>query len=101
MSQTTTEPTPGPGPREGTMFGEPMTPGMLANPHPIYHRIRAEQPVFYNEEEDFYIFTRYADCEAVLRDHRWSTNPVHRITTVPLPEAFNPRDEMASGSAHV
>src|SRR4051794_31503750 len=48
------------------------------NPHPLYHRLRAAEPMAYNAEIDEWIFTRWADCEAVLRDPRWSSSPEHR-----------------------
>jgi cytochrome P450 len=101
MSEVTTDTVTSPPGDAGMLLGEAMTPDLLANPHPLYHRVRSELGTFYNPDEDVYIFTRYAECEAVLRDPRWSTNPAHRISAVPVPEAFNPRDEMASSSAHV
>src|SRR5580704_15352271 len=38
------------------------------DPYPIYARMRAESPVFYNEELDFYAYTRHADVLAAFRD---------------------------------
>jgi cytochrome P450 len=48
------------------------------DPHPLYHRLRAEQPIAAGAEPEEYVLTRYADCEAVLRDARWSSSPDHR-----------------------
>ena len=38
------------------------------NPHPLYHELRRVAPLFRNPEFDELILTRWADCEAVLRD---------------------------------
>src|SRR5581483_11306970 len=48
------------------------------DPHPLYHRLRATDPMAYNADVDEFILTRWADCEAVLRDARWSSAPEHR-----------------------
>ena len=38
------------------------------DPYPTYARMRAESPVFYNKELDFYAYTRHADVLAAFRD---------------------------------
>jgi cytochrome P450 len=38
------------------------------DPYPTYARLRAEAPVFYNEELDFYALSRHADVLAAFRD---------------------------------
>jgi cytochrome P450 len=38
------------------------------DPYPTYARLRAEAPAFYNEELDFFAFSRYADVLAAFRD---------------------------------
>jgi cytochrome P450 len=101
MSQATTDAATSIEPGGDSLFGEPMTAELRANPHPLYHRVRAEVGTFYNAEEDVYIFTRYRDCEAVLRDHRWSTNPAHRVSAVPEREAFNAREDIAASGSNV
>lgn len=55
-----------------------QTPEHRADPHPVYHRLREEAPVLHVPQWDEYVLTRHADCEAVLRDPRFSSNPVHR-----------------------
>ena len=47
------------------------------NPHPLYHRLRTVAPVWHNPEFDELILTRWADCETVLRDPRWSSDPAN------------------------
>ncbi len=46
-------------------------------PWPTYDRMRAEAPVWRNELGEW-VMTRHRDCEAVLRDPRFSSNPSHR-----------------------
>jgi cytochrome P450 len=38
------------------------------DPYPTYARLRAEAPVFYNDELDFYALSRHADVLAAFRD---------------------------------
>ena len=38
------------------------------DPYPTYARLRAEAPVFYNDELDFFAFARHADVLAAFRD---------------------------------
>ena len=71
-------------PVEGSILGalgEVFTPENRRNPHPLYHQLRAEAPMAYSEEMDEWVLTRWADCEAVLRDPRWSSSPDHRPPT--------------------
>ena len=58
-----------------SLFG----PENKRNPHPLYHRLRAEAPIWKNPEFGEHILTRWADCEAVLRDPRWSSDPTHSM----------------------
>src|SRR5581483_3010470 len=62
-----------------------FAPENRRDPHPRYHQLRREQPIAYNETFDEHILTRWADCEAVLRDPKWSSSPEHR----PVPEGAN------------
>jgi cytochrome P450 len=64
---------------------EPFAPEHRADPHPIYDRLRAEDPI-HHDPDDFWILTRYADCEAILRDPRWSSNPTHARVQRPIEE---------------
>jgi cytochrome P450 len=62
------------------------SPELRADPHPLYHRMRDETPVLPVAEFDELILTRYADCEAVLRDPRFSSDPKHRRLELPVDE---------------
>ena len=48
----------------------PRSAQFRANPYPIYHRLRAQDPVHYREEQGDWILTRYADMVALLTDDR-------------------------------
>ncbi|MBW4636527.1 MAG: cytochrome P450 [Iphinoe sp. HA4291-MV1] len=45
-----------------------------ANPYPIYHRLRSEDPVHRYFLEDDWVLTRYADVKAILRSGRVRTH---------------------------
>jgi cytochrome P450 len=40
------------------------------DPYPVFRRLREEQPLYYNEEHDFYALSRHADVERGLKDNR-------------------------------
>jgi cytochrome P450 len=48
---------------------DPFTAEFQADPFPVYRRLRAEAPVYYNEKWDFYALSRFDDVRAALRDH--------------------------------
>jgi len=49
---------------------DPSLPGLAADPYPLYHRLRAEDPVHWSPAIGMWVLTRYADAVAVLRDDR-------------------------------
>jgi cytochrome P450 len=46
---------------------EPLDPQMLADPYPVYERLRERSPVFWHDGMGCWVLTRYADCVRVLR----------------------------------
>src|SRR5262249_1787059 len=40
----------------------------FANPYPVYHALRTHAPVYWSEYWQAWIFTRYEDVVAILRD---------------------------------
>src|SRR6516162_10274806 len=50
---------------------DPFSVELWQNPYPMYKRMRAEAPVYYNAEHDFYAITRFDDVDAGLSD--WQT----------------------------
>lgn len=54
-----------------TVYYDPYDVGIVADPYPVYTRLRDEAPVYYNERYDFWAFSRHADVEKALSD--WET----------------------------
>jgi len=52
----------------------PFLPEVHADPYPLYHRLRAEDPV-HRTIQGLWLLTRHADVVAVLRDPRMSRDP--------------------------
>jgi cytochrome P450 len=67
------------------------------DPWPTYDRMRSEAPVWMNALGEW-VMTRHADCEAVLRDPRFSSNPVHRDPPVVFDDSF---PDLAAVDSHV
>jgi cytochrome P450 len=53
----------------------PMDPEFVADPYPMYHRLRAEDPV-HHSPLGFWVLTRYPDVLAMLRDPRLVKEPI-------------------------
>ncbi|XYH94883.1 cytochrome P450 [Sorangium sp. So ce1128] len=47
---------------------DPLSPEAIADPYPIYARLREACPVLWHERLDSWVLTRYKDCIDVLRD---------------------------------
>jgi cytochrome P450 len=47
---------------------DPYDPQLVRDPYPTYRRLREEQPLYYNEEYDFYAVSRFEDVERGLAD---------------------------------
>src|SRR5947199_5924736 len=61
-----------------------LDPEILANPYPLYHRLRTEAPVHWDPYLHAWVVTRYADVVTVL--HHFSAN------RTPTPEQFTAMD---------
>ena len=59
-----------------TLF-EPSDSRLLADPYPVYARLRAETPI-HRTPQGFWVLTRYADVAAVLRDPRFGREGFER-----------------------
>ena len=66
----------------------PLDPAFIANPYPIYHRLRAAAPVW-RSPLGFSIVTRYHDTALVLRDRRFGKSYVDNITKRYGPDIVN------------
>jgi cytochrome P450 len=49
-----------------------LEPENLANPYPLYARLREQDPVMWDERTTAWVLTRHSDVYAVLRDPRFS-----------------------------
>ena len=48
----------------------------LSDPYPLYDRVRAENPIHWNESDKHWYITRYADVMAMLKDSRLTSNGI-------------------------
>jgi cytochrome P450 len=48
---------------------DPFSEEYFNNPFEIYRRMRAEAPLYYSADQDFYALTRHEDVAAALKDH--------------------------------
>jgi pimeloyl-[acyl-carrier protein] synthase len=55
---------------------DPLTPAMLADPYPVLHRLREEEPVHRSDVIGGWVLTRYDDVLAALRDPRLSADRI-------------------------
>jgi cytochrome P450 len=58
----------------GLVFN-PIDPEFVADPYPMYHRLRTEDPV-HRSPLGFWVLTRYEDVVAVLRDGRFAKEAI-------------------------
>jgi cytochrome P450 len=63
---------------------ELVAPEDWPDPHPHYHRLRSTTPIWWVPESDVFVFTRWADCERILRDPTMSSDPSTRRLEVPF-----------------
>ena len=53
------------------VYWDPFARDIARDPYPVYQRLRAEAPLYYNDRHDFYAVSRAADVDAALAD--WKT----------------------------
>jgi cytochrome P450 len=51
------------------VYYDPYDVDIIADPYPLYRRMREEAPLYYNDRHDFYAVTRHAEVERVLLDN--------------------------------
>lgn len=59
---------------------DPQEPAFIADPYPVYARMRALGPVLYFPARDVYLLTGFAEVSAALRDRRLGRSYRHRYT---------------------
>jgi hypothetical protein len=65
----------------------PLDPAFIADPYPVYHRLRAAMPVW-QSPLGMWIVTRHDDVSAFLKDRRYGKGYVANITRQYGPEAM-------------
>jgi cytochrome P450 len=50
------------------LYYDPYNVEIDVDPYPVYARLRAEAPLYYNAKFDFWALNRFADVESALRD---------------------------------
>ncbi len=59
---------------------DPSSPSFLADPYPVYARLREQGPVLWHEPRGVYLLTRFEHIHAALRDRRLGRAYDHRYT---------------------
>jgi cytochrome P450 len=54
---------------DGAVIFDPFSEEFFNNPYESYRRMRADAPVYYSQEYDFYALTRHEDVAAAFKDH--------------------------------
>ena len=52
------------------VYFDPFDNELKKRPHDTYRRLRDESPLFYNEQHDFYLVSRYEDVQRLLNDRK-------------------------------
>ena len=50
------------------IYYDPYRRDLQLDPYPVFRRMREEQPLYYNEQHDFYAVSRYDDVQRGLGD---------------------------------
>lgn len=59
--------------RSGVTYN-PLSPRVYLNPYPKYAELRAKDPVHWSPLMDSWVFSRYKDVDAILRDYKRFSN---------------------------
>ena len=75
--------------RSGVAYN-PLSARMAQDPYPVYAALGAEDPVHRSRLLNAWLFTRHADVDAILRDHRHFGNDPRKGTLSPRQRAMLP-----------
>src|SRR5690242_13724179 len=78
------------GPKEALSLYRLLDPEVLANPYPLYHRLRTEDPVHWDPFLHAWVVTRYADVVRVLHYFSADRTPTPEQLTAMGMSALNP-----------
>jgi cytochrome P450 len=59
---------------ESAVYFDPFDLDIKADPYRVYQRLRDEAPLYYNEQHDFYLLSRYADMQRLLAEKQHFIN---------------------------
>ncbi len=59
---------------------DPTDPTFIADPYPVYRRLRDDHPVLWNPETGQWLISRHDDVNRLLRDRRLGRTDLHRAT---------------------
>ena len=84
---------------DNPVYWDPFDRGIADDPYPIYERMRAEAPVYYNEKHDFYALTHADYVERALTD--WKTfssarGPILEViqANIEIPPGTEPEEKL-------
>ena len=63
---------------ESDLLFNPLSPAVIRDPYPHYHRLREKDPV-HRSPLGFFVASRHADVALVLRDRRFGKDFVGRM----------------------
>src|SRR5512146_48000 len=69
---------------------DPENPSFVADPYPVYARLRAGHPLLWNPATGQWIVSRFGDVNALLRDRRLGRTYLHVATHEELGHAAPP-----------
>jgi cytochrome P450 len=62
---------------ENDVYFDPYDVELNNDPYPLFRQLREEQPLYYNEQHDFYALSRSADVNKALVDERVALTDVN------------------------
>lgn len=72
-------------PKSGEKY-DLRAPDLFLHPHPLFHQMRAEEPVYFSPSLDAWVVTSYKEVASMLRDPRFSVMEEEK-RILALPEA--------------
>ena len=64
-----------------------LQPAYTQNPYPLYHQLREQDPIYWDERFQSWVLTRHTDVIAILRDPRFTAERAFKNTSW-IPEKF-------------